>query len=90
LYPYPPVLQKRAWKVLIRNDWGANARKKSAYFVENIEGLFAERMQEMFALLAGSGKSWQEGRTGEERNSGQKFDDRVAAAIMGHLTSWIH
>jgi hypothetical protein len=59
-----------------------NVRKKSPYFVENIEGLFAERMQEITALVAGAGKSWLEGRTAEERNSGRKFDEGVAGTIM--------
>jgi hypothetical protein len=88
--PLPPVLQKRDWKVLIKKDWGWKMQKKKRlYFVENIEALFAERMHEMTALVAGAGKSWLEGRTGEEWDSGRKFDDGDAATIMEHFTSWI-
>ena len=46
-------------------------------------------MQEMAALVAGAGKSWLEGRTGEERNSGRKCDDGVAATTMEYFTSLI-
>jgi hypothetical protein len=89
LYPYPPCFAKRGWKVLIRKDWRWKTRKKSLYFIENIEGLFVESMQEMTALVAGAGKSWLVGRSGEERNSGRKADDGVAAPIMEHFTSSI-
>jgi hypothetical protein len=58
--------------------------------VENIEGLFAERMQETTPWAAEAGKSWLDGRTGEEPDSGRKFDDGVAVTIMEHFTSWIY
>jgi hypothetical protein len=39
---------------LIRKDWGEKLGEKRLYVVENIEGLFAERMQEMTAFVAGA------------------------------------
>ena len=50
------------------------------------EGLFAERMQEMTRLRA-AGKSWLEGRAGEELDSGRKCDDGLAATIMEYFYS---
>jgi hypothetical protein len=41
----------------------------------------------MTALAAEAGKSWLDGRTGEERDSGRKFDDGAAVTIMEHFTS---
>jgi hypothetical protein len=67
---------------LIRKDWGRKSEKKRLYVVENIVGLFAERMQEMTGLVAGAGTSWLDRRTGEERNSGLKFGDGAVATIM--------
>jgi hypothetical protein len=65
--PLLPVLVKRAWKVLIRKDRRRQILKKRLHVVENIVGLFAERMQVMTASVAGAGQSWLEGRAGEKR-----------------------
>jgi hypothetical protein len=87
--PTPCFAKKRLESVDKKGLGVENAKKKRLYFVENIEALFAERMHEMTALVAGAGKSWLEGRTGEELDSGRKFDDGDAATIMEHFTSWI-
>ena len=88
--PLPPCFAKKRLESVDKKGLGVeNAKKKRLYFVENIEALFAERMHEMTALVAGAGKSWLEGRTGEEWDSGRKFDDGDAATIMEHFTSRI-
>jgi len=43
----------------------------------------------MTALVGWSAKSGLEGRAADERNSGRKFDDDVAATIMEYFTSSI-
>ena len=88
--PTPPCFAKKRLESVDKKGLGVeNAKKKRLYFVENIEALFAERMHEMTALVAGAGKSWLEGRTGEEWDSGRKFDGGDAATIMEHFTSRI-
>jgi hypothetical protein len=88
--PLPPCFAKKRLESVDKKGLGVeNAKKRSLYFVENIEALFAQRMQGMAPLVAGAGKSWLEGRTGEERDSGRKIDDGVAAMIMEYFTSWI-
>jgi len=81
-------LQKRGWKVLIRKDWRWKMReKRGCILLKTLRGLFAERMQEITALVARAAKSWLEGRAGEELDAGRKFDDGVAATIMDYFTS---
>jgi hypothetical protein len=88
--PLPPCFAKKRLEDIDKKGLEVVMRaKRGCILLKTLRGLFAERMHEMTALVAGAGKSWLEGRTGEEWDSGRKFDDGVAATIMECFTSWI-
>jgi hypothetical protein len=62
--PLPPCFaKKRLEDIDNKGSALANARKKRLYVVENIEGLFAERMQETTPWAAGwESRGWRAGR----------------------------